>query len=89
VLSMQNNYKGPPEAFALVIPVPTVLQEADVKTLPKEVFDARRSDGRAAAGRVLGRRPLLRAGAGERTTGAERGDGGAAAERRRRPRTWA
>ena len=38
VLSMQNNYKGPPEAFALVIPVPTVLQEADVKTLPKDVF---------------------------------------------------
>src|ERR1043165_4489541 len=38
VLSMQNNYKGPPEAFAMVIPVPTVLKEADVKTLPKAVF---------------------------------------------------
>jgi hypothetical protein len=38
VLSMQNNYKGPPEAFAMVIPVPTVLKEADVKTLPAEVF---------------------------------------------------
>ncbi|MCL4227804.1 MAG: DUF2330 domain-containing protein, partial [Myxococcales bacterium] len=38
VLSMQNNYKGPPEAFALVIPVPTVLQEADVKILPLDVF---------------------------------------------------
>ena len=38
VLSMQNNYKGPPSAFALVIPVPVVLQEADVKTLPAEVF---------------------------------------------------
>src|SRR5690242_21819405 len=38
VLSMQNNYKGPPEAFALVIPVPVVLHEGDVKTLPKEVF---------------------------------------------------
>jgi MYXO-CTERM domain-containing protein len=38
VLSMQNNYKGPPEAFALVIPVPTVLQKEDVKTLPKDVF---------------------------------------------------
>src|SRR5690242_7945341 len=38
VLSMQNNYKGPPEAFALVIPVPVVLQKDDVKTLPKEVF---------------------------------------------------
>jgi MYXO-CTERM domain-containing protein len=38
VLSMQNNYKGPPGEFAMVIPVPTVLQEADVKTLPKDVF---------------------------------------------------
>jgi len=39
VLSMQNNYKGPPEAFAMVIPVPTVLQKEDVKTLPKAVFE--------------------------------------------------
>jgi hypothetical protein len=39
VLSMQNNYKGPPDAFAMVIPVPTVLKEDDVKTLPKDVFD--------------------------------------------------
>src|ERR1700729_748455 len=38
VLSMQNNYKGPPEAFAMVIPVPVVLHEGDVKTLPKDVF---------------------------------------------------
>ncbi len=38
VLSMQNNYKGPPDAFAMVIPVPTVLQESDVKILPKDVF---------------------------------------------------
>ncbi len=38
VLSMQNNYKGPPEAFAVVIPVPVVLHEQDVKTLPAEVF---------------------------------------------------
>ena len=38
VLSMQNNYQGPPEAFALVIPVPTVLQKEHVKTLPREVF---------------------------------------------------
>jgi len=39
VLSMQNDYQGPPEDFALVIPVPVVLGEDDVKTLPKEVFD--------------------------------------------------
>jgi uncharacterized protein (TIGR03382 family) len=38
VLSMQNDYKGPPEAFALVVPVPVVLHEGDVKTLPKSVF---------------------------------------------------
>jgi hypothetical protein len=38
VLAMQNDYKGPPEAFALVVPVPVVLREGDVKTLPKEVF---------------------------------------------------
>ena len=38
VLSMQNNYQGPPEAFAMVVPVPVVLHEADVKTLTKDVF---------------------------------------------------
>src|SRR5436190_5802812 len=39
VLSMQNNYEGPPEAFAMVVPVPVVLQKENVKTLPREVFD--------------------------------------------------
>jgi hypothetical protein len=38
VLSIQNNYKGPPTDFAMVVPVPVVLHEGDVKTLPKEVF---------------------------------------------------
>ncbi len=38
VLAMQNNYKGPPEAFAMVIPVPVVLHEGDVKTLTPDVF---------------------------------------------------
>ncbi len=38
VLSMQNNYKGPPEAFAMVIPVPAVLHDGDVKILDPEVF---------------------------------------------------
>ncbi len=38
VLSMMNNYKGPTSEFAMVIPVPVVLKEGDVKTLPKEVF---------------------------------------------------
>src|SRR6187551_1807287 len=38
VLSMQNNYQGPPSDFAMVVPVPVVLQEAQVKTLTREVF---------------------------------------------------
>ena len=39
VLSMQNNYEGPPQDFALVVPVPVILKEKDVKTLAREVFD--------------------------------------------------
>lgn len=38
ILSMQNNYQGPPQDFAMVIPVPVVLQKENVRTLPKEVF---------------------------------------------------
>jgi len=39
VLSMQNNYQGPPQDFAMVVPVPVVLQKENVKTLPREIFD--------------------------------------------------
>jgi hypothetical protein len=39
VLSMQNNYQGPPQDFAMVIPVPVVLQKENVKTLERSVFD--------------------------------------------------
>jgi MYXO-CTERM domain-containing protein len=39
VLAMQNNYQGPPENFAMVVPVPVVLGEDDVKTLEASVFD--------------------------------------------------
>ncbi|WAS90371.1 DUF2330 domain-containing protein [Nannocystis punicea] len=39
VLSMQNNYQGPPQDFAMVVPVPVVLKEQDVKTLDKAVFE--------------------------------------------------
>ncbi|MDC0670526.1 DUF2330 domain-containing protein [Nannocystis radixulma] len=39
VLSMQNNYQGPPTDFAMVVPVPVVLKEKDVKTLDRAVFD--------------------------------------------------
>ncbi len=38
VLSMGNNYQGPPEDFAMVVPVPVVLQKDNVKILPREVF---------------------------------------------------
>ncbi len=39
VLSMQNNYQGPTSDFAMVVPVPVVLQKENVKTLTREVFD--------------------------------------------------
>ncbi|MBP8806880.1 MAG: DUF2330 domain-containing protein [Kofleriaceae bacterium] len=38
VLSMVNNYQGPPEAFAMVVPVPVVVREADVKTLDRALL---------------------------------------------------
>ncbi|MBL8910429.1 MAG: DUF2330 domain-containing protein [Archangium sp.] len=38
VLSMQNNYQGPPADFAMVIPVPVVLKQENVKTLDKGIF---------------------------------------------------
>jgi MYXO-CTERM domain-containing protein len=39
VLSMQNNYQGPASDFAMVVPVPVVLQKENVKTLSDEIFD--------------------------------------------------
>jgi len=39
VLSMQNNYQGPAKDFAMVVPVPVVLQKDNVKTLPAGVFE--------------------------------------------------
>jgi hypothetical protein len=39
VLSMQNNYQGPPADFAMVVPVPVVLQKENVKTLPPGLFE--------------------------------------------------
>jgi hypothetical protein len=38
VMTMSNNYKGPPEDFAMVVPVPVVLQKENVKTLSPDVF---------------------------------------------------
>ena len=39
VMTMSNTYKGPPEDFAMVVPVPVVLKKEDVKTLAPDVFD--------------------------------------------------
>jgi hypothetical protein len=39
VMTMSNNYKGPTEDFAMVVPVPVVLQKEQVKTLAPNVFD--------------------------------------------------
>jgi hypothetical protein len=60
VLSMQNNYQGPPEDFAMVIPVPVVLKKEQVKTLPRRGLRSRRHALGAAPRRVLGAGPLLR-----------------------------
>src|SRR4029079_1003367 len=38
VMTMSNDYKGPPEDFAMVVPVPVVLHKEDVKTLPADWF---------------------------------------------------
>ncbi len=37
-LTMTNNYKGPPEDFALVVPVPVVLQKRDVKIVDPQIL---------------------------------------------------
>jgi hypothetical protein len=38
VLTMSNDYDGPPQDFAMVVPVPIVLQQENVRTLPHNVF---------------------------------------------------
>lgn len=38
VLSMENNYRGPLEDFAMVVPVPQVLMQDQVKTLDPAIF---------------------------------------------------
>ncbi len=38
VLSMANNYQGPPSDFAMVVPVPVILQKENVKTLSPALF---------------------------------------------------
>lgn len=38
VLSLRNRYDGPPEDFAMVVPVPMVLEPDHVKTLQDDIF---------------------------------------------------
>lgn len=38
VMTMSNSYKGPPEDFAMVVPVPVVLQKQQVRTPSAKVF---------------------------------------------------
>ncbi len=38
-ITMENDYQGDPNTFALVIPVPVVLQEKDVRTVRPALFD--------------------------------------------------
>jgi hypothetical protein len=38
-MTLSNTYQGPPENFAMVVPVPVVLHEGDVKVLEANVFD--------------------------------------------------
>jgi hypothetical protein len=39
VLSMSNQYEGPPQDFAMVVPVPIVLQQENVRTLEHSLFE--------------------------------------------------
>ncbi len=39
VMSLQPDYEGPAEEFAMVLPVPEVLQKEKVKTLERSLFD--------------------------------------------------
>src|SRR5438309_8731974 len=45
VLAMQNDYRGPLEDFAMVVPVPVVLKATDVKVIDKGVFQRLESLG--------------------------------------------
>src|SRR3954468_3561137 len=39
VLTMSNDYDGPPQDFAMVVPVPIVLSRENVRVLPHDVFE--------------------------------------------------
>ena len=42
-LSMANDYQGPPEGFAVVVPVPKVLEADDVRVVDPSIFDELRA----------------------------------------------
>ena len=90
VLSMQNNYQGPPESFAMVVPVPVVLQKEDVKTLPRDVFehvDSLRRRGSSSTGsRTPAGRAMLRRGTAVHGCRGRAMDGAAAPRKTRGPR---
>ena len=57
-VTMASDYKGDPKEFALVIPVPTVVKEQDIRVVdPQAGRQARRLFG-AAADRIFRSRPL-------------------------------
>jgi hypothetical protein len=39
VITMSNDFKGDVKDFAMVVPVPTVLKESDIKVVERQVFD--------------------------------------------------
>lgn len=39
VLTMRNDYRGPPEDFALVVPIPSSVRQGDVRTLDDGLFE--------------------------------------------------
>jgi hypothetical protein len=39
ILSMQTNYDGPLETFAVIVPLPAELKPSDVRTLPRALFE--------------------------------------------------
>ncbi len=64
VLSMQNDYRGPLEDFAMVVPVPVVLKATDVEVVAQGRVRSESTPLRLAApGRVLGAGSVSSAGA--------------------------
>lgn len=39
VISMANDYRGPPEDFALVVPIPEAIEREQVRTLSRDAFE--------------------------------------------------